>query len=141
MSAAEWLDVIRGRGAAVFVDAAQRLVIEPDVLTDAEAEDLLAVKPELLALLQRRAPVTLVAELEHVLTRLCELAVAEADRQEIDDSEVARLHHERRRLTSEIGPAFGEGLQREVLHAFRFITARCGRCGGLCHDGPCVVRP
>jgi hypothetical protein len=137
MSPREWLETIRARGAIVTVESRDRIVIEPDVLTDAEAAELAQVKPALLALLRSSAPGHHVTAFEAVLTRMAELAVAAADDEHVDPGELVQLRQERSRLISEVGPAYAEALEGEVLRAFRSETARCGRCGGLGHDGGC----
>ncbi len=137
MSPREWLETIRARGAIVTVESRDRIVIAPDVLTDAEAAELAQVKPALLALLRSSAPVHHVAALEAVLTRMAELAVAAADDEHVDSGELVQLRKERACLISEVGPGYAEALEGEVLRVFRSETVRCGRCGGLGHDGGC----
>lgn len=83
-----------------------------------------------------RSPSNPVDDLKLVFRRFAVLAVARVDEERVYQAEVDRLLADRRRLVSEVGPAFAEALERQVMSAFRFETARCGRCGRLGHDGP-----
>jgi tubulysin polyketide synthase-like protein len=140
---AELIDRVRSLGVSLKPDG-DRLVLAPKgALPDALRAELVAHKPEVLAMLRAdpapvsRPRVPAPVALRAAYRRWFELTVAEADGQRITPAEAETLHQAIVRLTDEAGPLWADALFADELRAFRAATARCGLCGGLGHaQGP-----
>jgi hypothetical protein len=136
---AELIERVRSLGVSLKPDG-DRLVLAPKgALPDDLRAELVAHKPEVLAMLRAvPAPVSRVSApvaLRATYRRWFELTVVEADGQRIDPAEAEALHQAIVRLTDEAGPLWADAVFCDELRRFRYDTARCGLCGGLGHDG------
>jgi len=129
------LERVRDLGIFIAADGGD-LVLRPKGALPADLRaELLARKPEVLALLRPvPTPPTPPHWLRVALRRWFALTVAEADGQQPDPREVEMVRQQILKLTDETGPAFADVLTLEEARRFRRETGRCAWCGGHGHD-------
>lgn len=136
---AELIERVRNLGVNIKPQGDRLVLVPKGVLPDDLRAELVAHKPEVLAMLRAvppqvsrvRAPALMA--LRQAYRRWFELTVAEVDGQRIPPAGADTLHQEIVRLTDEAGPLWADAVCRDELRGFRRETGRCGLCGGGAH--------
>jgi hypothetical protein len=139
LNVAELIERVRNLGVNIKPQGDRLVLVPKGVLPDDLRAELVAHRPEVLAMLKAMLPpVSRVREpaliaLRQAYRRWFELTVAEVDGQRIPPAEADMLHQEIVRLTDEAGPLWADAVCRNELRGFRRETGRCGLCGGGAH--------